>query len=333
MTTTELDDAELPSAEEERLSSLAALAAKQHGVIGRWQAEHLKCPMDWLDRAVERSLLHSVFDGVYALGHEYLSRRGRAIAALLRAGEGSALSHTSAARTWGLVEASSEGPIHVALKRRRGLAGDDKLVIHRPRTLSDDDVTTHRGVPVTTPERTIRDLAAESTVEELTRMLEQAITVLGRSPDDLHAWALGLRSFRGRAKLLRALDNVVGPAVLRSELERTFRSLCQRAGLPMPEVNVRVAGWELDVFWRRLGVAVELDSWRWHGGKWQFHRDRKKGLAISRAGHELLRLTWAQIKYEEATVVETLRAVLERAERRQRAEQLLASVEAGELAA
>lgn len=293
-------------------AGLAEVAGLQHGVVAGWQANTLGIDHDWIARAVRRKRLHPMSESVYAVGHPAVSRRGRAIAAVLRGGEGTVVSHLSAARLWGLVNESTDGPIHVSLGRRRGLQSSDDVTVHRPRTLSASDVTTHRGLPVTTPERTIRDLLRESSVADVTRMLEQMVTHLNRSPDELHQWGHALTRTPGLHVLHDALDEIVAPVVLRSELERRFRTLCQHAGLPLPETNARIANWEVDAAWRRHRVAVELDSWRWHGGRWQFHRDRRKGLALSRAGYELLRLTWPQIKHESREVVETLQIVLDR---------------------
>lgn len=292
---------------------LARLAGRQHGAIARWQASSLGLDSWWIDEQLKMRRLHGITDAVYAVGHPALSRRGRAVAALLRAGEGSAISHVSAARMWGLVSAGTDGSIHVSLGRRQGLESTADITVHRPRSLPPEDRTVHRGVPVTTPERTIRDLLAKSSVAQITRMLEQAVTVLGRDPDALHAWAKTLKNVRGLAKLREALDHVVGPTLIRSELEAAFRSLCQTYGLPMPETNVELGRWEVDAVYRELAIAIELDSWRFHGGRWQFHHDRRKGLALNRMGYEVVRLTWAQIKREPEEVAATLRVVLARA--------------------
>jgi hypothetical protein len=185
-------------------------------------------------------------------------------------------------------------------------------VLHRPRSLSEDDIVWRHKVPVTTPERTLRDQLAPSSVEDITRMLERMVTVLGRSPDDLHTWGHALRNVRGKSKLALALDNVVGPAVLRSELETQFRSLCQREGLPLPETNVRLGRWEVDALWRHHRLIIELDSWRFHGGRWQFDRDRVKGLELADLGYEVIRLTWPQVKHGGPAVAAILARVLAR---------------------
>ena len=54
-------------------------------------------------------------------------------------------------------------------------------------------------------------------------------------------------------------------APTRSELERRFRRLMRRAGLPQPRTNTLVAGREADFTWPELGVVVETDGWGAHG--------------------------------------------------------------------
>lgn len=295
----------------DRERQLAAIARDQHGAVTRAQLLGLGYSDTMVTRRLKRSLW-PVAPGVYAVGHPRLSRRGRGTAALLYAGAGSALSWWTAARVWEMVAQSTDGPFHVSVPDRRTLSKVPGLMVHRPANLAPDDLATHRGVRVTTPERVLLDVLPTTPVVELSRMLEQTVVKVGRSPDDLHAWGTGLTNVAGHAKLLRALDEIAGPAVIRSELESRFRSLCQEAGLPLPHTNYRLGRWEVDAVWVDHGVAIELDSWRWHGGKWQFHQDRRKGLAISRAGYELIRLTWPQLKHDSREVVDALRFALAR---------------------
>ena len=296
--------------------ALAQLAARQHGAVSRSQLKALGFSESLIERRVSLGRLFRCGPSVYAVGHPGLSRRGRGVAALLHAGPGAALSHETAARVWQLVGRDSSGPIHVSVPSRSTLVAPPGVVIHRPRSLAPTDVVFHRDLWLTTPERALRDLLPGRSVAQVTRMLEQMVTVLNRSPDTLHEWGHGLRNAPGRATLLRALDEVAGPAVIRSEFETRFRSLCQEAGLPSATTNHRIGRWELDAVWLEHGVAVELDSYRWHGGRWQFHRDRRKGLAISRAGFELIRLSWPQLKYDRAEVVEAIRYALQRGQSR-----------------
>ncbi len=223
--------------------------------------------------------LHELFTGGYAVGHRALDRRGLLTAAVTQAGRDNvAVSHISAARGWEMVPASREGAIHVSVRNRSDLVVPAGVELHRPRNLTDDEVTERFGFPITTPERTLlRDLLATSSVVEITRMLEQMVTVIGRSPDALHAWARTLPRVPGKSKLLAALDHIVGPAVLRSELEREFRSLCQTTGLLMPQTNVRLGRWEVDALYPLASLVIELDSYRFHGGRWQFNPRPQEG--------------------------------------------------------
>src|SRR5205823_1650214 len=91
--------------------------------------------------------------------------------------------------------------------------------------------------------------------------------------------ALG-RGRPGSARLRQALQSHQ-PRLARakSDLEISFFELCEEAGFPVPEVNVRVAGWEVDVLWRDERIAVELDGYRNHRSPAQVKRDRRKEMA------------------------------------------------------
>ncbi len=294
-------------------TQLADLATTQRGYVGRAQVVALGFNDRQIAHMLRSGRLHELFPGGYSVGHRALDRRGLLTAAVAQAGrENVAVSHISAARGWEMVPASREGRIHISVRNRSDLLVPAGIELHRPRTLDDADVVERYGFPMTSPERTLRDLLAESEVTDITRMLEQMVTVIGRSPDSLHAWAKTLPRVHGKRKLFAALDHVVGPAVLRSELEREFRTLCQAASLPLPQTNVRLGRWEVDALYPEASLVIELDSYRFHGGRWQFNRDRRKGLELAAAGYEVIRLTWAQVKYDHAEVSRLLREILSR---------------------
>jgi hypothetical protein len=91
-------------------------------------------------------------------------------AALLACGPAAVLSHDSAAVLW-RIRARVDGPVDVSLldAHRRTRPG---IRVHRA-TLAADDVTTHHGLRITTPERTLLDpptltrSAAERTLQRL----------------------------------------------------------------------------------------------------------------------------------------------------------------------
>src|SRR2546423_11799181 len=89
----------------------------------------------------------------------------------------------------------------------------------------------------------------------------------------------------GSAKL-RAAANRHQPrlAYARSPTEVAFFELCEAYGLPLPEVNVRIAGWTADFFWRKEGDVVEVDPYGNHHTPAQIDRDRRKDIPLRTTG-------------------------------------------------
>jgi predicted transcriptional regulator of viral defense system len=163
-------------------------------------------------RRVAAGRLHRLHRGVYAVGHRSLSWRGRWLAAVLAAGDGAVLSHTSAVALWEFLR-PIQGPAHVtvdAAVRRKQRSG---IVIHRSRALTARDVTRRHGIAVTTPSRTIEDVCGTIEPYLFRRALRQA-ELAGHSVPHLSA-------------VKRT----------RSDLEMFFLAFCERYGLPRPLVN------------------------------------------------------------------------------------------------
>lgn len=282
---------------------VAALAGRQHGVLSRSQLISLGLSSSAISRSVVAGRLHRLHPGVYAVGHGAIALRGSLIAALLFAGRGAALSHTTAARLWWLVDVEPK-QIHVTVPgKRRSLAA---VRVHR---CSRPEVGRHRGLPVTTVARTLLDIAPMLTPSQLRRALAEADyrrlldrreieTVLGRG----RAGSTALR--RALAAHLPALARTL------SVLEERFLALCEESGVPTPEVNAKVEGLMVDAVWRRERVAVELDGYAAHGGRAAIERDRTRELALRAGGFIVVRYTWRQVTEEPARVVGDLRAAL-----------------------
>jgi hypothetical protein len=148
---------------------IAALAARQHGVVSRAQLLALGLGQGAIDHRVVRGLLHPVHRGVYAVGHSVLGPRGQWLAAVLAAGPGAVLSHSSAAALWGIRDAARARP-EVTVARRRRLTS---VTTHRI-ALAEDEITINDGIPVTTPARTLVDLAEQLTPQRLERAVHEA---------------------------------------------------------------------------------------------------------------------------------------------------------------
>jgi predicted transcriptional regulator of viral defense system len=159
---------------------IAALAARQHGVVQRAQLQRLGVGDGAIERRAGRGQLHRVHRGVYAVGHRLLTREGRFMAVVLACGEGVVLSHVSAAVLWGLLR--KDGPhVHVTAPSRSGRKRRQGIVVHRA-GLDEAEVTTLAGIPVTTPGRTIVDLADVVTRRTVERAIARRITSSSTAP-------------------------------------------------------------------------------------------------------------------------------------------------------
>src|SRR3954447_26592788 len=243
--------------------SIAALAARQYGLVTRAQLRTLGLSDTAVSKRAAAGRLHRVHRGVYAVGHRVLPARGAWMAATLEGGEGAVLSHTTAAARWEL--RATDGAVHVTVpssggRRRPG------LVIHRDPTIAADEITTRHGLPVTKVARTLLDLAAMLPARPLQRALDEAAVARRLDLSLLDALIARHAGHHRAAKLRAALDHHrPGNTPTRSELEERFLSLCATHGLPRPAVNTKIAGLEVDFLFAGARLVVETDGWRFHG--------------------------------------------------------------------
>jgi very-short-patch-repair endonuclease len=240
---------------------------------------------------VQAGRLHPVHRGVYAVGHRVLTTEGRWMAAVLAGGEGAVLSHLTAAAAWGLRRAGS-GVIHITVPGWPGRKRRPGLKIHRSTTLTPADTTALRGIPVTSPARTIIDVARTTGGRELERLLDLADQRGLVDFADLHA---------GPASLRAVLRNY-RPAPTRSELEEAFLRLCDDHGIPRPETNVRIEGFEVDFVWRDRRLIVEVDGFAYHRSPHAFETDRARDVHLTTRGWRVLRFTWRHVTQRAAWV-------------------------------
>jgi very-short-patch-repair endonuclease len=290
------------------------MAARQHGVVTRTQLLAADIDGAVIDRRIRRGRLHPIHRGVYMVG-PVAAPRAPEMAAVLACGSASALSHLSAATVLWQMLAHRRRPERPEVMDRNRLHRRPGIRTRFVRTLRPDETTTLDGIPVTTPARTLHDLAAVVGPRELERALAEALAkrlttldavarVVARHPRD-----------PGRATL-RALLQDGRPALTRSEAEERFLALIREAGLPMPAANVRVEGLEVDFLWRAERLVVEVDGYAFHSSPGAFNNDRRRDTALVAAGLRVTRLTWQQITEEPMPVVARLAQALARAPRR-----------------
>jgi very-short-patch-repair endonuclease len=285
------------------------LAARQHGVVARSQLLEIGYGVDAIRHRVATGRLHPVRRGVYAVGRAQLTRYGRWTAAVLACGPEAVLSHESAAALWEIA-GEHPGPISVSLPVH-GRSRPPGLRVHRRATLAGRDLTEHHGIPVTSPIRTLIDLA---TVLDSSR-LEAAVNAADKrelvDPEVLRE-ALGDFAGQPGVQRLRTVLDRRTFTLTDSELERRFLPIAMSAGLPLPLTGQRLHGFKVDFFWPELGLVVETDGLRYHRTAAQQTRDRRRDQVHAAAGLTPLRFSHAQVRYEPAHVQRTLTSVARR---------------------
>lgn len=288
-------------------AALAEVAGRQHGVVTKRQLEALGFARSTIPLWANDGRLHRLHRGVYAVGHTAISWEARCLAAVL-ARPGAVASHVTAAWIHGLLR-SRPGTIHLTAPTRQRLKRD--FVVHFAR-LDPDDVTTVGGIPVTSPARTALDLAAG----DVGRLLERADEAGLLDRRRFEATLARAGGHPGRAKFAAALRAYKPEgAVLRSNLEKRFRRLALSAGLPRPQTNVVVEGYELDAYWEAEGFAVELDVYATHGSPRSFEADRERADDLLLAGIELIRVTDVRLEREPRETIARVAAHLARRRR------------------
>jgi very-short-patch-repair endonuclease len=281
---------------------VARLAERQWSVASRTQLTGCGLSDDRLARWVREWRLVRLHPGVYGVGSSPLRPEGHLLAALLYSGPGAALSHTTAAGWWELI-GGYETWIHVTTpSRHRARPG---LRLHRAKP----ERVGHRGLPVTPVPRTLLDSAALIPFAQLRRALAEAEYRRLVDRDQLLNW-LG-RGRRGSAALRRAIE-LHSPDLARtlSQLEERFLALCEKYGVPSPQVNRKVCGLMVDALWPEQRLVVELDGARAHATPAAMERDRDRDLTLRAAGFEILRYTWHQVTQQPDAVVADLRRAL-----------------------
>src|SRR4051794_12847484 len=287
--------------------AIATLATRQSGVVGREQLRQLGLGDDAIDARIEARRLHVVHRGVYAVRHRRLSREGRYLAAVLACGDGAVLSHRAAAVLWEL-RAPKEGKIDVIAMTHR--IGDTGIRVHR-HGIDRGEITTRQGIPVTTPIRTILDLASCVTPRELERAIRQAVYRRLTSTRLLAEAVERCKGRRGVRALREALINLgEAPGLTRSELEQLFLRFLRKHSLPLPELNESIQGLEVDCVWRKQKLIVELDGRDAHDSTPAFESDRARDSALQTAGWRVVRVTSRRMRADAASLAAELRQLL-----------------------
>jgi very-short-patch-repair endonuclease len=286
--------------------AIIAIASGQHAVVSLEQLIAASVSRDQVRHRVEQGWLRREHRGVYLVG-ALESPHSRAMAAVLAYGGGALLSHYPAAVLWGLRPAPAH-TMHVTVSGR-GVRSREGIQAHSAH-LHPHDAARKHGIPVTSPARTLLDLATTVSHKHLDRAVNEARVHRLVSDHSLNEQFIRYPRHRGTRALKHAMR--IEPALTRSEAEKLALDLIRAARLPTPETNVMLHGWEVDLLWREQRLAVESDSYAFHSSRRSFERDRRKDRELSAEGYVVLRLTWRELIDEPAAIVATLAAALTR---------------------
>lgn len=290
----------------QRPRRIAMVAERQDGHVTYAQLIALGLTRRAVANLVARGSLIRVFRGVYAVGHLATTSVDSAHAALLAAGPRSVLSHGSAATLWRIWQ-RWDHPFEVTIAENRRPSG---LRVHQSRTLTLADVTTERGLRVTTPARSIVDIAPRLSDRRLARAINDlrlrrllSLEALQRQTDR--------RPHRPGTRRVRAVIASSGREPTRSTFEDDWIRFASRHRLPDHEMNVHVCGHRVDVLFTPERLIVELDGWATHSTRQAFGEDRARDAEIlARAGVPTIRITRDAFRSRPVEQARLIRQVL-----------------------
>jgi len=285
---------------------ISQLAGRRYGVLTRAQLLGHGLTTHQIEHRLETGRLVAAHRGVYFAGGSVVTVEGRWLAAVLACGPGAALSHLDAAALWELLP-DGRGPVHVTVRNGRG--GRRGITLHRAPLSA--EVTERKGIPVTTPPRTLLDLSPSLPRRKLERAIDEA-TYLHLLPAGALATTLERNAGRTGVRQLRAVlaTHAAGTTRTKSHLEELFLALCRRHRLPQPLVNARVEGLEVDFLWPAERLIVETDGFAAHGRRVAFERDHDRDLRLESADYVVRRFTYRQITADGAAVAAVVRRAL-----------------------
>ena len=291
-------------------AAIAALAARQHGVVARRQLAQLGLGRRAVEHRLAMRRLHPLHRGVYAVGHRVLSQHGAWMAATLVA-DRAVLSHRAAAARWGIRPTERE---RTEITVPRAVRARPRLQIHQARIGSDERTARH-GIPVTTPARTLLDLATVLSSTRLERAATEAEIRRLMSPTSLDALVARYPSRPGTAAIRALLaTNRIGQAITRDELELRFLTFLDDHNLPRPSINATIELRDkprtVDCLWPHRNLIAELDGFATHGTRSAFEEDRARDRALNAAGYRTIRITWRHLADDPKTLAAEIEALL-----------------------
>jgi very-short-patch-repair endonuclease len=273
------------------------IASRQYGVIARRQALEAGFTARQVDRLAASAGWNAVLPGTYALESTSPSLQRNVMGAVLWAGPTAAASYETACALRRFAGALTH-PLEVSCRRNLNTAN---VVVHRVEPWMHGEVEVANGIPVTSVERTLCDMASRDLAPRMEELLDEALRRSLTTVDRLDSYirARGGNGKRGPAALRLLLPryrNAGGYS--ESVLETRLRRLLERSVLPpaVQQYVVRKGGRfvaRVDFAWPDSKVAVEAVGRAFHEGKWE--RDVARLNALAKCGWIVVQVTWEDI--------------------------------------
>ena len=289
------------------------IAAAHLGVITAGDLRGLGFSRAAVNRQVQNGWLTPLHPGVFGAAGHPRTWWQLAMAASRWGGAAYAISHRSAAVIW---EVDGITRDRIELVTTRSLRSDH-VIVRRVRSLPDDDVRLIKGIRVTSPARTVHDIAACVPSSILERSLDDLIRRKLVRVDDLLRRLKRDGNGRKGSGVLRNLLDARDPGVDASEsrLERRLIRLIAGSDLPQPRVQfeVRASGRvlaRLDLAYPEARLAVEADGYRYHHGRAVWANDLARRTQLATLGWRVIHVTWEDVTQRPELVIAAIRHAL-----------------------
>lgn len=291
---------------------------KQFGVVSRAQVLAAGGTARMIHNRIDAQVWETVHAGVYRLAGTPASWLQRLMAACLACGSEACVSHHAAAGLWQL-RGFGEGPVEVSIWRSARRRRD--LKIHRV-LLDSVDLTSVGTIPVTTPARTLIDVAGVVPRDVVEEALDDALRRRLVTRSRLR-WRINELAAKGRRgiKVIRELLDAreTGVSVPQSVFETRLLRVLRDARLPTPSLQheVRDRGRLVaivDFAFPEARVAIEADGYRWHSGRVRWERDLARRNRLTALGWRVVHVTWSDLRREPRTIVAAISVALDAAQ-------------------
>jgi very-short-patch-repair endonuclease len=285
------------------------MAAGQRGLFSVAQAKEIGVSNAQLSRGYAAGQFRRVRRGVYAINGTLSPAWEQIVGAALAAGPNAVISHASAAAVHRFPYGIS-GTVELTVPGR-GHSRPPGVVVHKSRDLTEMDVVRRGGLLVTSPCRTLVDLAGRLSPAVLEKLLDEGLIERRWALSEVQKCLSRARTnFSGRAHIERLLrlrwDDHSADSLLEARTLRTLSPLKPFEVHFVVEIGPTI--YVIDVAWPDHKVGAEVIGWAHRRtSRSAFDRERRKLNALAAAGWKVAHLTAAM---PPAEIVYSVRALL-----------------------